>query len=309
MNILVIGSGGVGTAFARIAQRRDFFDRIILGDVDVGRATALRRLARRAGPLRRRPRRRDRLGLARRADPSASRRRRAERGRPALRPPRLRRLPRAPARPTSTWPARCPSRIPSGRTRSAASSSPTGSSSATRSGARPGCSRSSAWASSRASRTSPPATPPTTCSRSSTRSPCATAPTSSSRATSSRPTFSIWTTIEECLNPALVWEKERGWFTTEPLSDPEMFEFPEGIGAMECVNVEHEEVALIPRVIDCRRVTFKYGLERRVRRRAQVAARARARLEGEDPRRRRRGRPAGRRRRVPARSGRRSASG
>ena len=74
------------------------------------------------------------------------------------------------------------------------------------------------------------------------------------------PTFSIWTTIEECLNPALVWEKERGWFTTEPLSDPETFEFPEGIGAMECVNVEHEEVALIPRVIDCRRVTFKYGL-------------------------------------------------
>jgi saccharopine dehydrogenase-like NADP-dependent oxidoreductase len=74
------------------------------------------------------------------------------------------------------------------------------------------------------------------------------------------PTFSIWTTIEECLNPALVWEKDRGWFTTEPLSDPETFEFPEGIGPMECVNVEHEEVALIPRVIDCRRVTFKYGL-------------------------------------------------
>jgi saccharopine dehydrogenase-like NADP-dependent oxidoreductase len=74
------------------------------------------------------------------------------------------------------------------------------------------------------------------------------------------PTFSIWTTIEECLNPALVWEREKGWFTTEPLSEPEVFEFPEGIGAMECVNVEHEEVVLIPRVIDCRRVTFKYGL-------------------------------------------------
>jgi saccharopine dehydrogenase-like NADP-dependent oxidoreductase len=57
-----------------------------------------------------------------------------------------------------------------------------------------------------------------------------------------------------------VWERDRGWFTTEPLSEPEMFEFPEGIGPMECVNVEHEEVALIPRVIDCRRVTFKYGL-------------------------------------------------
>jgi saccharopine dehydrogenase-like NADP-dependent oxidoreductase len=74
------------------------------------------------------------------------------------------------------------------------------------------------------------------------------------------PTFSIWTTIEECLNPALIWERDRGWFTTEPLSEPELFEFPEGIGTMECVNVEHEEVVLVPRVIDCRRVTFKYGL-------------------------------------------------
>ena len=36
--------------------------------------------------------------------------------------------------------------------------------------------------------------------------------------------------------------------------------FPEGIGAVECVNVEHEEVLLIPRWVDCRRVTFKYGL-------------------------------------------------
>ncbi|HVP74633.1 MAG TPA: saccharopine dehydrogenase C-terminal domain-containing protein [Gaiellaceae bacterium] len=74
------------------------------------------------------------------------------------------------------------------------------------------------------------------------------------------PTFSIWTTIEECLNPPLVWERERGFFTTEPFSEPELFEFPEGIGAVECVNVEHEEVVLVPREIDCRRVTFKYGL-------------------------------------------------
>jgi len=29
---------------------------------------------------------------------------------------------------------------------------------------------------------------------------------------------------------------------------------------VECVNVEHEEVVLIPRWVDCRRVTFKYGL-------------------------------------------------
>jgi saccharopine dehydrogenase-like NADP-dependent oxidoreductase len=74
------------------------------------------------------------------------------------------------------------------------------------------------------------------------------------------PTFSIWTTIEECLNPPVVWEKERGWFTTEPFSEPETFVFPEGIGPVECVNVEHEEVVLIPRWVDCNRVTFKYGL-------------------------------------------------
>src|SRR5262249_50757721 len=74
------------------------------------------------------------------------------------------------------------------------------------------------------------------------------------------PTFSIWTTIEECLNPPVVWEQGRGWFTTEPFSEPEVFDFPEGIGPIECVNVEHEEVLLVPRYVDCRRVTFKYGL-------------------------------------------------
>jgi len=74
------------------------------------------------------------------------------------------------------------------------------------------------------------------------------------------PTFSIWTTIEECLNPPLVWERERGWYTTEPFSEPEVFDFPEGIGPLECVNVEHEEVVLVPRWVECRRVTFKYGL-------------------------------------------------
>jgi len=74
------------------------------------------------------------------------------------------------------------------------------------------------------------------------------------------PSFSIWTTIEECLNPPVIFEKDRGWFTTEPFSEPETFVFPEGIGAVECVNVEHEEVLLIPRWVDARRVTFKYGL-------------------------------------------------
>ncbi|MFE4533054.1 saccharopine dehydrogenase family protein [Streptomyces anulatus] len=74
------------------------------------------------------------------------------------------------------------------------------------------------------------------------------------------PSFSIWTTIEECLNPPVVWERDRGWFTTAPFSEPEVFDFPEGIGPVACVNVEHEEVLLIPRWVESRRVTFKYGL-------------------------------------------------
>ena len=74
------------------------------------------------------------------------------------------------------------------------------------------------------------------------------------------PSFSIWTTIEECLNPPLVWEDGRGWFTTEPFSEEETFDFPEGIGPVRCVNVEHEEVVLIPQKIDAKKVNFKYGL-------------------------------------------------
>ena len=80
------------------------------------------------------------------------------------------------------------------------------------------------------------------------------------------PGFSMWTIIEECLNPPVVWEKARaaeadgGWFTLPPFSEPEVFEFPEGIGPVECVHVEHEEVLLMPRWVDAQRVTFKYGL-------------------------------------------------
>jgi saccharopine dehydrogenase (NAD+, L-lysine-forming) len=74
------------------------------------------------------------------------------------------------------------------------------------------------------------------------------------------PGFSIWTTIEECLNPPVIYEAERGWFTTPPFSEPETFDFPDGIGPVECVNVEHEEVLLIPRWVKVKRATFKYGL-------------------------------------------------
>jgi saccharopine dehydrogenase-like NADP-dependent oxidoreductase len=74
------------------------------------------------------------------------------------------------------------------------------------------------------------------------------------------PSFSVWTTIEECLNPPVIYERDRGWYTTEPLSEPETFDFPGGIGPVECVHVEHEEVLLMPRWLDAERVTFKYGL-------------------------------------------------
>jgi saccharopine dehydrogenase-like NADP-dependent oxidoreductase len=74
------------------------------------------------------------------------------------------------------------------------------------------------------------------------------------------PVFSIWTTIEECLNPPIIYERGRGVYTTEPFAEPERFVFPEGIGPVECVHVEHEEVVLVPREIDCRKVTFKYAL-------------------------------------------------
>ena len=74
------------------------------------------------------------------------------------------------------------------------------------------------------------------------------------------PSFSIWTVIEECLNPPLIWEKEKGWFTTPPFSEPSFFEFPDGIGMVECVNVEHEEVNMLPRTLTSNRVAFKYGL-------------------------------------------------
>jgi saccharopine dehydrogenase (NAD+, L-lysine-forming) len=77
------------------------------------------------------------------------------------------------------------------------------------------------------------------------------------------PVFSIWTTIEECLNPPIVWE-DGDWHTTEPFSAPEMFPFPEGVGEVECVNVEHEEVTMLPRWLpggrNVKRMSFKYAL-------------------------------------------------
>ena len=79
------------------------------------------------------------------------------------------------------------------------------------------------------------------------------------------PSFPACTTAEECLNPPAVRAAgrgglEEGWYTLPPFSEPEVFDFPEGIGPVECVHVEHEEVLLMPRWLDAKKVTFKYGL-------------------------------------------------
>jgi saccharopine dehydrogenase-like NADP-dependent oxidoreductase len=73
------------------------------------------------------------------------------------------------------------------------------------------------------------------------------------------PSFSIWTTIEECLNPPLIWQ-DGDWHTSRPFTGGVTFDFPDGIGPVECVDVEHEEVVLIPQKIKANKVTFKYGL-------------------------------------------------
>ena len=153
---------------------------------------------------------------------------------------------------------------------------------------RPGCSPSSAWASSRACPTSSPATPQDELFSEIDEVGVRDGADLVVEGYEFAPTFSIWTTIEECLNPPLIWERDRGFFTTPPFSEPEVFDFPEGIGPVECVNVEHEEVVLVPRWVDCRRVTFKYGLGEEFIEVLQVAAQARARLDRAGRRARRR---------------------
>src|SRR5262249_56933222 len=76
----------------------------------------------------------------------------------------------------------------------------------------------------------------------------------------SAPSFSTGPPMGGAPPPPVIWEADRGWYTTEPFSEPEIFTFPAGIGPVECVNVEHEEVLLIPRWVQARRGTVKYGL-------------------------------------------------
>ena len=40
MRVLLVGAGGVGSAFTKIAARRDFIESLVVADIDAGRATA-----------------------------------------------------------------------------------------------------------------------------------------------------------------------------------------------------------------------------------------------------------------------------
>jgi saccharopine dehydrogenase (NAD+, L-lysine forming) len=75
--------------------------------------------------------------------------------------------------------------------------------------------------------------------------------------------FSIWTTIEECTNPAIVWENGEVR-TIEPFAELEDFWLPDGIGTVEVGHVEHEEVIQIGHnahlLKGVKKATFKYAL-------------------------------------------------
>ena len=260
MKILVVGSGGVGSAFAPIAARRDFYEHIVFSDIDEAKA---QRIVDRYGARRqvlRGQARCDRRRAGRRGGPRPRLRRHPERRRPALRDADLPGGVRRRASPTWTWRCRSPEPTPSARTSRSARSSATTSSPWPRRGQTGGCSRSSGLG------TEPGASD--VFARYAADHLFSEIDEVGVRDGANleiegydfAPTFSIWTTIEECLNPPVIWERDRGWFTTAPFSEPETFTFPEGIGDVECVNVEHEEVVLVPRWVDCRRVTFKYGL-------------------------------------------------
>ena len=141
---------------------------------------------------------------------------RLQRRRPALRPADLRRRASPLAPTTSTWRCRCRTRTPSGpyerdrrqaRRRAVRRRRGVGGGRAAR--ARRHRRRA------RAVRRLRRATPPTTFARSTSRRARRREPRRvATRQPIFAPSFSIWTTIEECLNPPVIWEKDRGWFTT-----------------------------------------------------------------------------------------------
>ena len=90
------------------------------------------------------------------------------------------------------------------------------------------------------------------------------------------PTFSIWTTIEECLNPPVIWESGTRLAHHPAVQRARGLLLPGRDRPVECVNVEHEEVLLMPALGRCRAGDVQVRARRRVHRRAAGPAQARA---------------------------------
>ena len=70
-------------------------------------------------------------------------------------------------------------------------------------------------------------------------------------------TWSPWTAIEECTTPPVFYDKKKGGFyTKEPFADHEVFPLPV-TGDCDMASVEHEDVIMIARNIDCNVGDFK----------------------------------------------------
>jgi len=77
--------------------------------------------------------------------------------------------------------------------------------------------------------------------------------------------FNVWTVLDECMNPNVEWDKERGGFFTEgPFAGQETFEMPAGVGRNTLVKVEHEETVTMPRYLQgygLKKCSFKIALD------------------------------------------------
>ena len=77
--------------------------------------------------------------------------------------------------------------------------------------------------------------------------------------------FNVWTVLDECINPNVEWDKEKGGFLVEgAFAGEETFEMPAGVGLNTLVKVEHEETVTMPRYLEqygLKRCTFKIALD------------------------------------------------
>ena len=276
MRVLLIGVGTVGESIARLSASHDWCEAMVLADYDVARARTLADSPGRHGALPGHPDRRPQPRGGDRGGPRPPRGPGHERRRPAVRDARVQR--RARRRCELHGHGHEPVPAASRPTRSEVPGVKLGDEQfahGRRVGERAAGWRWWGWAWTRDCRTSSPRTPPSTTVRRGPRGPRPRRRRPRDPGFAFAPVFSIWTTIEECLNPPIVWA-DGDWHTTEPFSGPERFPFPEGIGPVECVNVEHEEVLLVPRWIMTQQRHLQVRARGRLHRQAQDDSRPRA---------------------------------